>query len=99
VFTLSSREDSFPLVVLEAMALGRPVVAFDVGSVADQLGEAGVVIAPGDTEAMADAVVALLDDRVKARELGEAAAARAREIHDVGGFRQGVRRIVASLSP
>jgi glycosyltransferase involved in cell wall biosynthesis len=97
VFTLPSREDAFPLVVLEAMALGRPVVAFDVGSVGDQLGDAGLVVAPGDTGAMADAVVGLLDDRARAHALGEAAAARARELHDVEPFHQAVRRIIASL--
>jgi len=97
VFTLPSREDAFPLVVLEAMALGRPIVAFDVGSVLDQLGDAGVVVAAGDTDAMADAVVGLLDDPAKAHTLGKAAAARAREIHDVAPFHEAVRRIVASL--
>ena len=44
VATLPSRDDPFPLVVLEAMLLGTPVVAFAVGSVADQIGSAGVIV-------------------------------------------------------
>src|SRR5690606_32807144 len=46
VLTLPSRDDPFPLVVLEAMLLGTPVVAFDVGSVRDQVGDGGTVVAP-----------------------------------------------------
>ena len=40
VFTLPSRHDPFPLVVLEAMSLARPVIAYDLGGVAEQLGDA-----------------------------------------------------------
>jgi glycosyltransferase involved in cell wall biosynthesis len=94
VFTLTSRDDPFPLVVLEAMALGRPVVAFDVGGVREQLGDAGVVVPAGDTGAMAEAVVALLDDPVARDELGVRAAARARDLWDVGPFRQSVAHAV-----
>ena len=93
VFTLPSREDAFPLVVLEAMALARPVVAFDVGGVRDQLGDTGVLVAPGDTTAMADAVIGLLDDRDAARRLGDAAAARVLSRWDVGPFGDQVRRV------
>ena len=99
VFTLPSREDAFPLVVMEAMALSRPIVAFDVGGVRDQLGDAGVVVPAGDTAAMADAVVGLLDDPDNARALGEAAATRARELHDVAPFHEAIRDVVTSLRP
>ncbi|HMG43702.1 MAG TPA: glycosyltransferase [Acidimicrobiales bacterium] len=99
VFTLPSREDAFPLAVMEAMALSRPIVAFDVGGVRDQLGDAGVIVAAGDTDAMAAAVVRLLDDPDAARALGEAAATRARELHDVAPFHQAIRDVVTSLRP
>ena len=42
IATLPSRNDPFPLVVLEAMLLGTPVVAFGVGGVAEQIGDAGL---------------------------------------------------------
>jgi glycosyltransferase involved in cell wall biosynthesis len=96
VFTLPSREDPFPLVVLEAMALARAIVAFEVGGVRQQLGDAGELVAPGDVEAMADAVVGLLDDSGRRRRLGEAAAERVRACYDVGAFHPEVRRIVAA---
>lgn len=95
VFTLPSREDAFPLVVLEAMALARPVVAFDVGGVRDQLGDSGVLVPAGDTAAMADAVVDLLDHPETAAALGAAAQARVTELYDVGPFHEAIRRVVA----
>jgi glycosyltransferase involved in cell wall biosynthesis len=94
VFTLPSREDPFPLVVLEAMALARPVVAFDVGGVGEQLDDTGLVVAAEDVDAMAEAVVALLDDEGERRRLGALAAHRVRSLYDVGPFRDHIKRIV-----
>lgn len=59
VFLLTSREDPFPTVALEALSLGRPVVAFgDSGGIPEMLAEtgAGVVVPYGDTIAMAAAL-------------------------------------------
>ena len=43
VFTVTSRADPFPLVVLEAMALGKPVVGFAEGGVPEQLDTTGIL--------------------------------------------------------
>jgi glycosyltransferase involved in cell wall biosynthesis len=94
VFTLPSREDPFPLVVLEAMALARPVVGFDVGGVREQLDDTGVVVDAEDVSAMANAVVALLDDEAERRRLGALAAERVRSLYDIGPFRAHIKRIV-----
>jgi glycosyltransferase involved in cell wall biosynthesis len=67
VFALSSREDPYPLVVLEAAALGVPVVSFDNGGVVqfaasdpdDPLAE---IVPYLDGDAMADAIASLADD-------------------------------------
>jgi glycosyltransferase involved in cell wall biosynthesis len=100
VFTLPSRRDSFPLVVLEAMALGLPVVAFDVGGVAEQLGDAGLVVAAEDVELMAKSVITLLDDAAARRDLGERAHARAVARWDAEvAFRPALRRLVSDLRP
>lgn len=50
--------------ILEAMGLGLPVVATDVGGIPQivQSGSNGVLCAPGDTEAMASAIVKVLGD-------------------------------------
>lgn len=77
VFALPSRDDPFPLVVIEAMLLGKPVVAFDVGGVALQVGDAGVLVPVGDVAEFADRIVQLLSDEHLRRSLGDRARSRA----------------------
>ncbi len=60
VFFLSSRDDPFPLAVLEAMCLGRTVVTFDVGGAPEALAGHGIVIQPFDTDAAASAILRCL---------------------------------------
>lgn len=64
VFILPSiAAEGVPRVIHEAMALGCPVVASDVGSVAWQLeGGAGVIVRPGDANALAHAVMTVIED-------------------------------------
>jgi len=66
-----------PLKLVEYMAAGLCPVVSDVGELAQivERGRAGVVVAPGDPEALADALVALDRDRVRLRALGERARA------------------------
>jgi len=97
VFTHPARQDSFPLVVLEAMTLARPVVAFDVGGLRGQLGDAGVVVPAGDVAAMAEAVLSLAGDRAARRALGERAAARATAQFSISSLHDAVRGMVLGL--
>jgi glycosyltransferase involved in cell wall biosynthesis len=62
VFVLSSTLESCPVVLLEAMAMKTPVVATDVGAVAEMIahGRTGFVTPPRDAEAIAEAVLAVL---------------------------------------
>jgi len=62
--------------VLELMAAGLPVVAYAVGELPATLGEAGVLVPPGDAAAFAAAVAGLLADPERAAALGAAARAR-----------------------
>jgi glycosyltransferase involved in cell wall biosynthesis len=73
--------EDFPNVILEAMSLGKPVVATKVGGIAEQIedGKNGIVVAPGDAPALAKAVCSILKDPAFARGLGTAAAKRFRE--------------------
>jgi len=63
------------VVLLEAMALGKAVVASDVGGVRDHLrdGVNGLLVAPGDAAGLARAVNRLLEDRAEAERLGRQA--------------------------
>jgi glycosyltransferase involved in cell wall biosynthesis len=80
VFVCSSRSEAFPLATLEAMAMGIPVVATMVGGVPEQIDhlETGVLVRPGDAEAIATWLVRLHDDPELRARLGEAAAERVR---------------------
>lgn len=62
VYLLPSREDPFPLVVLEAMALGKPIVYFDdAGGIGEAVQDAGYAITDFDVSAFADAVQHILE--------------------------------------
>jgi len=59
--------EAFGLVGIEAMMLGKPVVAFDVGGVSEWLrhDETGLLVTAGDTDGLRRAVASLLDDTVR----------------------------------
>jgi glycosyltransferase involved in cell wall biosynthesis len=73
VFALPSRWEGMPLGILEAMHAGLPVVAGDVGSVAEAVrdGDTGYVVAPDDLAGLTDRLRRLLDDRTLRRSMGE----------------------------
>lgn len=75
VFVLSSRTEGLPQTVLEAMAAGRPIVSTRVGGVGEAIrhGESGMLVPPGDVQAMSQAILALLADASLRRSIGEAA--------------------------
>jgi glycosyltransferase involved in cell wall biosynthesis len=80
MFAMTSWEDSFPLVVLEAMALGAPVICFaPTGGPAEEVGDAGVVIQEISPHLMADAIVDLVESPEKRRAMGLASATRVHE--------------------
>ena len=73
--------DPQPLVTLEAMAAGRPVVASAVGGLPDAVvdGETGVLVPPGNVEALREALRALLHDPERRARLGAAGRLRVRQ--------------------
>ena len=79
VFVLASRAEAFGLVLAEAAYFGRPSVATDVGGVPDMVidGRTGLIVPPGDEQALADALGRLVSDPALRRALGDAARAHA----------------------
>jgi len=77
--TSEPRSEGIPTTVEEAMALGIPIVATDVGGVREIVrdGETGFLVPTRDPEALVAATEPLLDDAPQRRRLGEAARARA----------------------
>ena len=99
VFVLSSRSETFPLVVMEAMALGLPVVASDLPGTVEQLGDAGLIVAPGEPQELVDAVASLLADPVGAADLGRRGAERCLEHWDTAPFADEVRAVLEEAAP
>jgi glycosyltransferase involved in cell wall biosynthesis len=77
VLVLPSRQEPFGTVLAEAMAVGTPVVATDVGGLAEVVddGVTGALVAPGDPAALARALAELAADPDRRARLGAAAAA------------------------
>jgi glycosyltransferase involved in cell wall biosynthesis len=78
LLVVPSLTEGSPLIVLEAMAAGVPVVASAVGGIPDQVrhGREGILVPPDDPDALGDALGALLRDPAYARRLGEAGRRR-----------------------
>jgi len=73
---LSSPSEGFPLVPLESMAEGTPVIAFDVNyGLADQIrsGVDGILVERGDTQGLAEAMIELFTDHEKREAMGREA--------------------------
>lgn len=79
---LSSVAEGVPMSLLEAMALGKPVVATGVGGVAEAVehGKTGILVPVGDEEAFAEALLKLAANPEVARRLGEAGRQRHRHV-------------------
>lgn len=77
LFVFPTLADTFPLVVLEAMSHGVPVLASRVGGIPHQVDDrCGALVPPGDAEALAAAVAALAREPSRLAEMGRNAHAR-----------------------
>jgi glycosyltransferase involved in cell wall biosynthesis len=77
--------DPLPTVLIEAMALGLPVIAAGAGGVREIVDEGvtGLVVPPGGVQAMRGAMVEILLDPGRARDMGAAGRERAGELFDI----------------
>jgi glycosyltransferase involved in cell wall biosynthesis len=84
LFLNTNRVDNQPVAVVEACAMGLPVVATAVGGIPDLLtdGETGVLVPDGDADAMADAVCRVVEDAALCARLSRAGRSLAAEFDE-----------------
>jgi glycosyltransferase involved in cell wall biosynthesis len=75
LFVFPSQNEGMGRALIEAMAAALPVVATRVGGIPGiiEQGRTGLLVSPGDSAALAGAMAELLDDRTRARAMGQAA--------------------------
>ena len=96
VFVLTSREDSYPLICLEAAALEKPIVCFaDAGGAPELVEEdCGFVVPYLDITAMANRVVSLLDSQSCRVSIGAAARRKVAQRHDINAAAPRIMEII-----
>jgi glycosyltransferase involved in cell wall biosynthesis len=94
VFMLCSRYEGFGLVLLEAMASGKPVIASDISAIPEIVlqEETGLLVPQGDAEGFARALLRLADEALR-RKLGSTGLARAQRDFSVEKMVDSTRRI------
>jgi len=99
LFVMASLWEGFGLVFLEAMAAGRPIVATAVSAVPEVVQEnvTGLLVPPRDPAALAEAMLALLNDRDRARQMGTAGLFRLKERFTEDKMVEAVERLYAEL--
>ena len=78
IFVFPTLYEGFGLPPLEAMACGTPTITSAVSSLPEHVGDAGVLVPPGDEAALSAALLELIEDDGKRQYLSNAGAARAR---------------------
>lgn len=90
VFTLASEHEGLPVALMEALVLGLPVVATDVGGIPEAVtdGVEGLLVPPGRPELLAERLAELAADAEQRQRMGKAASVRGRQFD----IRRAVRR-------
>lgn len=95
IFVHPTLRDYFPLVLLEAMQVGLPLVATQVGAIGDIVdhGVNGIICRPGDAQDLADAVSQLASCEEKRRQFGAASQERFERLFSNDRFRHNLGEV------
>ena len=101
IIDTDGNQDALPTVLLEGAASGLPAVATRIAGVPEIIrdGETGRVVAPGDAEALADAIAFLMKSSRRRAQMGAAARRRAERLFDQRRASQKLARLFAESSP
>jgi glycosyltransferase involved in cell wall biosynthesis len=85
IFVLPSLLEGLPRVVIEAMAMARPIIATDIDGVREQItnNQTGLLVKPADSKLLAKAIMEILDDEQKANSLARKARKQAEQKFDL----------------
>jgi len=85
IYILPSRQENQPMSILEAMACAMPVLSTRIGAIPEQVieGETGLLVPPGDAEALAGALETLLADPERRRRMGHAGRERQQRLFSI----------------
>ena len=100
IFCMSSRWEGCPMVLLEAMAMRRPVVATDIGGVREIVinEETGFLVPLDEPRALADAILRLLEVDAERERFGEAGRRRVEERFSAEGMLDAYGRLYRNLA-
>ena len=100
VLAMPSLWEGFGLVLLEAMAASRPIVASRVSAIPEIVahGETGLLVPPQDVESLARALLALLSEPSRAHEMGQRGRRRLKEHFSVARMVEQTQAVYESLS-
>lgn len=92
IFVLPTLSEGFPITIMEAMAMELPVVASRVGAISELVlnKQTGILVEPGNPEALADAIIYLLSHPDDAKKMGHAGRDR---IHSIFHPKKGIEQM------
>jgi glycosyltransferase involved in cell wall biosynthesis len=99
VLVMPSLLEGLPMILLEAMAMGKPIIATDIEGIKDVLENVrtGLLVPPKDPKALADAIVDLLIHRGKAYQMGNKARTVVNEQFSVDAMVEKVEEVYQEL--
>jgi len=100
IFVLPSLWEAMPFAVLEAMAVGKPVIATEVDGARDAVihGETGLLVPTGDEKALAKAILRLWGNRGEAQRMGQAGQRRAGSLFNMDLMIKQTERLYLDLA-
>jgi len=99
VLVVPSLLEGFPMITLEAMAMARPIVATQIQGIVEQIsdGKEGILVSPRNPDALANAVLRLIQHRELSARLGAAARIKVEKCFSVGKMVRETEEVYLSL--
>lgn len=86
LFALVSRHEGLPMTILEAMSVGLPVVASNVGGVGEEVDEACGILVENNTDSIKKAILKIISDEALAKTMSQNAQKKQREVFSLKKF-------------